>query len=56
MTGTFTCSAGSNQFRGSITSTGLVTGKLFGPAAQEIGGVYTLRGAASAHKGVFASK
>lgn len=59
MSGNLSYSAGSNQFSGPVTSTGLsgtATGKFLGPAAQEIGGVYTLRGTAGGHDGVFAGK
>lgn len=59
MTGNLSYSAGSNQFTGAVTATGLsgtATGKFFGPAAQEIGGVFSLQGSAGNHDGLFIGK
>jgi transferrin binding protein len=47
LTGTFTYSAGTNLFSGSLTTgngalSGSGTGRFYGPAAQEIGGTYSL--------------
>ena len=59
MTGILSYSAGSNQFTGTVTATGLsgtATGHFYGPAAQEIGGVYNLSGTAGRSLGVFVAK
>jgi hypothetical protein len=59
MSGNLSYAAGSNQFTGSVNATGLngvATGKFFGPAAQEIGGVYSLQGIAGVNTGAFAGQ
>jgi len=48
---TLTYTVGGNQFTGVVTTasgslTGMATGNFYGPAAEEIGGIYTLKGAA----------
>lgn len=49
MTGTLSYVAGSNQFSGAVTSangmTGTARGRFYGPAAQEIGGTFSVTGA-----------
>ncbi len=49
MTGTLTYEAGRNQFTGTVTTTGGMTGTanglFYGPAAQEIGGTFITQGA-----------
>lgn len=52
LTGTLTYAAGSNQFTGPVNTqnaqlTGRADGRFYGPAAQEIGGVYSLSGTGS---------
>lgn len=46
MNGTLTYAAGSNQFAGTVTDrggrSGTATGRFYGPAAEEIGGVFSL--------------
>ncbi len=59
--GTLTYAAGSNQFSGPITTassglSGTATGLFFGPAAQEIGGVFTATGGTVTVKGIFVGK
>lgn len=58
--GTLTYAAGSNQFSGPIATTsglsGTATGLFFGPAAQEIGGVFNATGGTIAVKGFFVGK
>lgn len=48
MSGTLTYSPGSNQFSGAVTTaggmTGAATGRFYGPAAQEIGGTFSVTG------------
>ena len=49
LSGTLTYDAGVNRFSGTVTTTspvltGPATGRFYGPAAQEIGGVYSLTG------------
>jgi hypothetical protein len=48
LTGTLTYAPGSSQFIGPVTSgnglSGNANGRFYGPAAQEIGGVYSLTG------------
>jgi hypothetical protein len=63
MTGTLTYAAGQNLFAGTVTSgtagsamSGTAVGRFNGPAAEEIGGVYSLSGAGGAHLGVFVGK
>jgi hypothetical protein len=51
MTGTLTYAPGSSQFTGPVTAPGVslsgtATGRFYGPAAEEIGGVYRLTGTA----------
>lgn len=59
MSGTLTYSANSNLFAGSVTDgggrSGTATGRFYGPAAQEIGGVFGLSGSGT-HFGNFAGK
>jgi hypothetical protein len=62
-TGNLAYNAGSNQFTGNITTTsglnGTMTGKFYGPAAQEIGGAFTAQaGGASleGYMGAFGAK
>lgn len=58
--GTLTYAAGSNQFSGPIATTsglsGTATGLFFGPAAQEIGGVFNATGGTVTVKGGFVGK
>ncbi len=59
--GTLTYAAGSNQFAGPITTatsglSGTATGLFFGPAAQEIGGVFNATGGTLTAKGFFVGK
>ena len=59
MNGTLNHAAGSNQFTGTVTATGLsgsATGNFYGPAAQEIGGIYNLTGTAGQLSGDFIAK
>ncbi len=61
MAGTLTYAPGQNLFAGAVTSgagatlmSGTATGRFNGPAAQEVGGVYSLSGAGGAgHYGIF---
>ena len=59
-TGTFNYTGGVNAFSGAVTSnnnmTGSVTGRYYGPNAEEIGGVYNLGGAAGTMMGGFGGK
>ncbi len=59
--GTLTYAAGSNQFSGPIATatsglSGTATGLFFGPAAQEIGGVFHATGGTVTVKGLFVGK
>lgn len=59
MSGILTYQAGQNLFAGTVTSatmTGTASGRFHGPAAQEIGGVYSLSGGGAGHYGVFFGK
>jgi hypothetical protein len=60
LTGTFSYPAGTNLFSGTVSSTngmnGSATGRFYGPAAQEIGGMYNLNGAAGSMIGSFGGK
>ncbi|MFN2646072.1 MAG: transferrin-binding protein-like solute binding protein [Burkholderiales bacterium] len=59
LTGTFNYLSGSNLFSGPVSATGLAgtaTGRFYGPAAQEIGGVYNLSGTAGSMMGSFGGK
>jgi hypothetical protein len=61
LAGTFTYSAGTNQFSGSLTTqntflAGSGTGRFYGPNAQEIGGVYSLTGSGGSMLGAFGGK
>ena len=59
MAATLSYNAGVNEFSGPVVSTllnGTATGKFFGPDAKELGGVYTLQGAAGNHDGAFVGK
>jgi hypothetical protein len=54
--GTLTLVPGTNQFNGAVTTpsmfpalNGNVTGRFYGPAADEIGGVFALTGATNPH-------
>lgn len=59
MSGTLTYSANSNLFAGSVSDgggrSGTATGRFYGPAAQEIGGVFGLSGSGT-HTGHFVGK
>jgi C-lobe and N-lobe beta barrels of Tf-binding protein B len=50
LTGNLSIASGSNQFSGSVTApgtpalAGTATGRFYGPTAQEIGGVFSLKG------------
>ncbi|MDP2785307.1 MAG: transferrin-binding protein-like solute binding protein [Sulfurimicrobium sp.] len=59
MSGTLTYSANSNLFTGSVSDgtgrSGTATGRFYGPAAEEIGGVYSLSGSGT-HIGHFVGK
>jgi hypothetical protein len=48
MTGTLNYSPGSNQFSGAVSTaggmTGTAQGRFFGPAAEEIGGTFSVTG------------
>jgi hypothetical protein len=59
LSGTLTYAAGTNQFTGGVSATGLAgnaTGRFFGPAAEEIGGLYNLTGAGGTMSGAFGGK
>lgn len=59
ISGILTYQAGQNLFAGTVTSatmTGTASGRFHGPAAQEIGGVYSLSGGGAGHYGVFIGK
>lgn len=61
LTGTLTYSPVTNSFTGSVTPatvamTGAATGRFYGPAAQEIGGTYSLTGAGGTMVGGFGGK
>ncbi len=60
MTGTLTYTANVNLFSGSVTDaggrSGTATGRFYGPAAEEVGGVYSLGTTENGHTGVFAGK
>jgi hypothetical protein len=64
MTGTLTYAAGQNLFAGTVTvagtganaMSGTATGRFYGPAAQEIGGVFGLSGAGGGYVGGFVGK
>lgn len=61
MSGTLTYAANSNQFTGSVTTTGglsgTVTGRFYGPAAQEIGGMFSVSGSGvNLYGGAFGAK
>jgi transferrin binding protein len=59
LTGNFLYLSGSNSFSGPVTATGLTgsaTGRFYGPAAQELGGVYSLSGSAGSMMGSFGGK
>ena len=75
LTGTLTYSAGTSQFNGAVTASGIpagttgipaspaplsgnANGRFYGPAAQEIGGVYTLSGTGTRERliGAFGGK
>jgi hypothetical protein len=59
MAGTWTYSAGSNSFTGSVTATGMsgtASGRFYGPAAQEIGGTFSLSGSSGVFVGGFGGK
>jgi hypothetical protein len=60
LSGTLTYPAGTNLFSGTVTSasgmSGPATGRFYGPAAQEIGGMYNLSGAAGQMIGSFGGK
>lgn len=60
LTGTFSYPAATNFFFGSVTSangmSGSGAGRFFGPAAQEIGGVFNLSGTAGSMIGSFGGK
>lgn len=61
LSGTFTYSAGTNQFAGSLTTqntllSGSGTGQFYGPSAQELGGVYSLTGSGGSMLGAFGGK
>ena len=58
MTGTLSYASGSNQFSGSVSTvngmTGTAKGRFYGPAAQEIGGTFSVTGAGvQAYGGAF---
>jgi len=60
-TGALAYSAGSNQFTGAVNNTGstligTTTGRFYGPAAQEIGGTFSLGGSAGNYGGGFGAK
>ena len=62
-TGNLAYNAGSNQFTGNIATTGglngTMTGKFYGPAAQEIGGIFSARanaGLPESYAGAFGAK
>jgi len=58
ITGTLSYSGSVNLFSGAVADaggrTGTATGRFYGPAAEEIGGVYNLGAPESGHTGVFA--
>lgn len=61
MSGTLTYTAGSNLFSGNVADgggrSGTATGRFYGPAAEEIGGVFSVSGSgAGGHFGHFAGK
>jgi hypothetical protein len=61
LSGTFTYSAGTNQFSGPLTTqntslSGSGTGQFYGPNAQELGGVYSLTGSGGNMLGAFGGK
>jgi hypothetical protein len=61
MTGTLSYAPGSNQFSGSISTdggmTGTATGRFYGPSAQEIGGTFSATGAGlQSYGGAFGGK
>lgn len=59
MTGTWTYAAGSNSFIGSVTTSGMsgtASGRFYGPAAQEIGGTFSLSGSSGVFVGGFGGK
>ena len=66
LSGTLTYSVGTNQFTGAVTSvgggpanaamTGTSTGKFYGPAAQEIGGTFTVSNGNAGFIGAFGGK
>ena len=61
MSGTLTYASGSNQFTGSVATTGgmtgSATGRFYGPSATEIGGTFAVTGAGIAsYGGAFGGK
>lgn len=60
MSGTLSYNAGTNAFSGVVTSTnsmtGTANGRFYGPAAQEIGGVFFVEGSAGGYGGAFGGK
>ncbi len=60
MGGTLTYDPGSNQFAGTLTSgnglSGSSTGRFYGPNAEELGGVYSLSGAAGSMVGGYGGR
>jgi C-lobe and N-lobe beta barrels of Tf-binding protein B len=60
LTGNFSYPAGTNLFVGTVSSAngmnGSATGRFYGPAAQEIGGMYNLNGSAGSMIGSFGGK
>ena len=60
MSGTLVYAAGTNLFSGTVMDvggrSGTATGRFYGPAVEEIGGVYTLGTQENGHTGFFAGK
>jgi hypothetical protein len=61
LSGTLTYTAGTNQFAGGVatpgnTLTGTANGRFFGPAAEEIGGLYSAAGGGATMTGAFGGK
>lgn len=59
LAGTLSYPAGTNQFTGTVTAVGLsgaANGRFYGPGAEEIGGIYSLTGAAGNMIGGFGGK
>jgi hypothetical protein len=60
LSGTLSYAPGANSFGGTLTAgngiSGPASGRFYGPAAQEMGGVYSLQGQAGSMLGGFGAK